>query len=83
MFASRRSNPGDPTKQELHNPIRKREETELGNPLNALPMGVRILVRLTPDYSSRKHNMSKRARHIESDQRVTGYSQKTAGSQPG
>ena len=27
---------------------------------------------LSPDYSSRKHKMSKRARHVESDQRVTG-----------
>ena len=38
---------------------------------------------LVPDYSSRKHKMSKRARHVESDQRVTGYPQKTAGTQPG
>ena len=36
-----------------------------------------------PDYSSRKHKMSKRARHVESDQRVTGYPQKTAGTRPG
>ena len=32
---------------------------------------------MNPDYSSRKHKMSKRARHVESDQRVTGYPQKT------
>ena len=38
---------------------------------------------LIPDYSSRKHKMSKRARHVESDQRVTGYPQKTAGTRPG
>ena len=37
----------------------------------------------TPDYSSRKHKMSKRARHVESDQRVTGYPQKTDGIRPG
>ena len=30
-----------------------------------------------------KHKMSKRARHVESDQRVTGYPQKTAGTRPG
>ena len=36
-----------------------------------------------PDYSSRKHKMSKRARHVESDQRVTGYPQKTDGIRPG
>ena len=36
-----------------------------------------------PDYSSRKHKMSKRARHVESDQRVTGYPQKTAETRPG
>ena len=36
-----------------------------------------------PDYSSRKHKMSKRVRHVESDQRVTGYPQKTAGTRPG
>ena len=39
--------------------------------------------RFTPDYSSRKHKMSKRVRHVESDQRVTGYPQKTAGTRPG
>ena len=38
---------------------------------------------ITPDYSSRKHKMSKRARHVESDQRVTGYPQKTAEPRPG
>ena len=38
---------------------------------------------VTPDYSSRKHKMSKRARHVESDQRVTGYPQKTAETRPG
>ena len=38
---------------------------------------------LNPDYSSRKHKMSKRARHVESNQRVTGYPQKTAGTRPG
>ena len=38
---------------------------------------------LSPDYSSRKHKMSKRARHVESDQRVTGYPQKTAETRPG
>ena len=36
-----------------------------------------------PDYSPRKHKMSKRARHVESDQRVTGYPQKTAETRPG
>ena len=36
-----------------------------------------------PDYSSRKHKMSKRARHVESDQRVTRYPQKTDGIRPG
>ena len=40
-------------------------------------------VEIIPDYSSRKHKMSKRARHVESDQRVTGYPQKTAGTRPG
>ena len=30
-----------------------------------------------------KHKMSKRARHVESDQRVTGYPQKTAETRPG
>ncbi len=40
-------------------------------------------VNVTPDYSSRKHKMSKRARHVESDQRVTGYPQKTDGIRPG
>ena len=34
--------------------------------------------RLTPDYSSCRHKMSKRVRHVESDQRVTGYPQKKA-----
>ena len=38
---------------------------------------------LIPDYSPRKHKMSKRARHVESDQRVTGYPQKTAATRPG
>ena len=38
---------------------------------------------ISPDYSSRKHKMSKRARHVESDQRVTGYPQKTDGIRPG
>ena len=38
---------------------------------------------MNPDYSSRKHKMSKRARHVESDQRVTGYPQKTAETRPG
>ena len=38
---------------------------------------------LSPDYSPRKHKMSKRARHVESDQRVTGYPQKTAETRPG
>ena len=38
---------------------------------------------IIPDYSSRKHKMSKRARHVESNQRVTGYPQKTAGTRPG
>ena len=38
---------------------------------------------LNPDYSSRKHKMSKRALHVESDQRVTGYPQKTDGIRPG
>ncbi len=33
---------------------------------------------LSPDYSSRKHKMSKRVRHVESDQRVAGYPQKKA-----
>ena len=36
-----------------------------------------------PDYSPRKHKMSKRACYVESDQRVTGYPQKTAGTRPG
>ena len=39
--------------------------------------------KVNPDYSSRKHKMSKRARHVESDQRVTGYPQKTAETRPG
>ena len=38
---------------------------------------------INPDYSSCKHKMSKRARHVESDQRVTGYPQKTAETRPG
>ena len=38
---------------------------------------------VNPDYSSHKHKMNKRARHVESDQRVTGYPQKTAGTRPG
>ena len=38
---------------------------------------------VSPDYSSRKHKMSKRARHVESDQRVTGYPQNTAETRPG
>ena len=38
---------------------------------------------LIPDYSSRKHKLSKRALHVESDQRVTGYPQKTAETRPG
>ena len=38
---------------------------------------------MSPDYSSRKHKLSKRARHVESDQRVTGYPQKTAETRPG
>ena len=38
---------------------------------------------MNPDYSPRKHKMSKRARHVESDQRVTGYPQKTDGTRPG
>ena len=42
-----------------------------------------MLVERTPDYSPRKHKMSKRARHVESDQRVTGYPQKTAETRPG
>ena len=36
-----------------------------------------------PDYSSCKHKMIKRIRHVESDQRVTGYPQKTDGIRPG
>ena len=40
-------------------------------------------VRMIPDYSSRKHKMSKRARQVESNQRVTGYPQKTDGIRPG
>ena len=43
----------------------------------------RVSKHISPDYSSRKHKMSKRARHVESDQRVTGYPQKTAGTRPG
>ena len=43
----------------------------------------RTINSITPDYSSRKHKMSKRARHVESDQRVTGYPQKTAETRPG
>ena len=38
---------------------------------------------VVPDYSSRKHKMSKRARQVESNQRVTGYPQKTAETRPG
>ena len=37
----------------------------------------------TQDYSSRKHKMSTRARHVESNQRVTGYPQKTAETRLG
>ncbi len=37
-----------------------------------------LLSDIDPDYSSRKHKMSKRALHVESDQRVTGYPQKNA-----
>ena len=42
-----------------------------------------LQVYMDPDYSSCKHKMSKRARHVESDQRVTGYPQKTAETRPG
>ena len=46
-------------------------------------LGMIFISTVIPDYSSRKHKMSKRARHVESDQRVTGYPQKTAGTRPG
>ena len=36
-----------------------------------------------PDYSSYKHKMGKRSRHVESDQRVTGYPQKKVESRRG
>ena len=39
----------------------------------------RVFVKIIP----RKHKMSKRARQIESNQRVTGYPQKTAETRPG
>ena len=38
---------------------------------------------INPDYSSRKHKMGKRSRHVESDQRVTGYPQKKVESRRG
>ena len=43
----------------------------------------KLIPPIIPDYSSRKHKMSKRALHVESDQRVTGYPQKTDGIRPG
>ena len=60
-------------------PEKTSEKRSSGRP-NRYAIGTVARVPINPDYSSRKHKMGKRSRHVESDQRVTGYPQKKVES---